>query len=375
MASETTEPASRSEKNRVDEDERVLFGLLPRIQREQRQELLSYFEENASWNIDFVVMMALSTSIAALGLLNNSPPAVIGAMLVAPLMTPMLGAGFALIQGNVILFRDCFKAMSYGILISILASLVMGLITPAHDPSPEIAARGNVNVLDLGVALVSGMAAAYAGTRPKLAATLAGVAIAAALVPPLAVVGIAAAAGEWLLSGMAAILFLTNLVAIILGSALVFKVMGVRGRKENQPRPLWARRMAMVLILATVALIIPLQQRFQAQLDAGYTASAAYPVPSKAQDAVIRRMNRLEGVEFLSARRDANSPDAGAHVVLVTEGPVPDGLLEDVKTDMQDVMGEETPIRVIVLRSASGVPLEAAEPEDREPAASSEPRA
>ena len=375
MASETTEPASRSEKNRVDEDERVLFGLLPRIQREQRQELLSYFEENASWNIDFVVMMALSTSIAALGLLNNSPPAVIGAMLVAPLMTPMLGAGFALIQGNVILFRDCFKAMSYGILISILASLVMGLITPAHDPSPEIAARGNVNVLDLGVAFVSGMAAAYAGTRPKLAATLAGVAIAAALVPPLAVVGIAAAAGEWLLSGMAAILFLTNLVAIILGSALVFKVMGVRGRKENQPQPLWARRMAMVLILATVALIIPLQQRFQAQLDAGHTASAAYPVPSKAQDAVIRRMNRLEGVEFLSARRDANSPDAGAHVVLVTEGPVPDGLLEDVKTDMQDVMGEETPIRVIVLRSASGVPLEAAEPEDREPAASSEPRA
>jgi len=375
MATEPNPPTSRAEKNIVDDDERVLFGLLPKMQREQRQEMLAYFEENASWNVDFVVMMALSTSIAALGLLNNSPPAVIGAMLVAPLMTPMLGAGFALIQGNVVLFRDCFKAMGYGILVSILASLLMGLVTPAHDPSPEIAARGNVNVLDLGVAFFSGMAAAYAGTRPKLAATLAGVAIAAALVPPLAVVGIAAAAGEWLLSGMAAILFITNLVAIILGSALVFKVMGVRGRKENQPQPLWARRMAMILILATVALIVPLQQRFQDQLEAGHLATAAYPVPSIAQDAVIERLNRIHGVEFLSARRDANSPDAGAHVVLVTEGPVPEGLIEGVKADMQDVMGEETPIRVIILRSATGVPVEAAEPEDREPSPTAGPRA
>ncbi len=157
------------DKPAASDEERTMFGLLPRIQREQRQELLTYFEENASWNVDFVMMMALSTSIAALGLLNNSPPAVIGAMLVAPLMTPMLGAGFALMQGNVILFRDCFKAMSYGIGVSLFASLLMGLITPLHDPTPEIAARGNVNLLDLGVAFFSGMAAAYAGTRPKLA--------------------------------------------------------------------------------------------------------------------------------------------------------------------------------------------------------------
>ena len=66
----------------------------------------------------------------------------------------------------------------------------------SEQDEPEIAARGNVNLLDLGVAWFSGMAAAYAGARPKLAATLAGVAIAAALVPPLSVVGIAAASGE-----------------------------------------------------------------------------------------------------------------------------------------------------------------------------------
>jgi uncharacterized hydrophobic protein (TIGR00271 family) len=356
-------------------EEKTLFGLLPKMQRAQRRELLAYYEENARWNTDFVMMMALSTSLAALGLLNNSPPAVIGAMLVAPLMTPMLGAGFALIQGNVVLFRNCFKAMFYGIGVSLLASLLMGLITPAHDPTPQIAARGNVNLLDLGVAWFSGMAAAYAGARPKLAATLAGVAIAAALVPPLSVVGIAAASGEWVLAGMAGILFLTNLVAIILGSAFVFKLIGVRGRKEEQRQPLWARRMGMLLILATIGLIVPLEQRFQAQINAGHLGPGTYTIPSKARAAVIKRLNTIEGVEFLTAQRDATAPESGAHVFLAAIGTVPSGLEDMVKADVQTVMGKDSPVRVIILQSAAGAPLEAADPEDREPSISARPRA
>ena len=356
-------------------EEKTLFGLLPKMQREQRRELLAYYEENARWNTDFVMMMALSTSLAALGLLNNSPPAVIGAMLVAPLMTPMLGAGFALIQGNVILFRDCFKAMFYGIGVSLVASLIMGLITPAHDPTPEIAARGNVNLLDLGVAWFSGMAAAYAGARPKLAATLAGVAIAAALVPPLSVVGIAAASGEWVLAGMAGILFLTNLVAIILGSAFVFKIIGVRGRKEEQRQPLWARRMGMLLILAAIGLIVPLESRFQEQIDSGHLGPGTYTIPSKARAAVIKRLNTIEGVEFLTAQRDATAPESGAHVFLAAIGTVPPGLEDMVKADVQEIMGKDSPVRVIILQSAAGAPLEAADPEDREPSISARPRA
>jgi uncharacterized hydrophobic protein (TIGR00271 family) len=326
------------------------FRWLPILAREERREILAHLQETASWNVDFVVMMGLSAALASLGLLNNATTVVIGAMLVAPLMSPLLGAGFALVQGNVVLFRDCLKAMGYGIAVSLLASLAMGLATPAHDPSPEIAARGNVNVLDLGIALVSGMAAAYAGVRPKLAATIVGVAIAAALLPPLAVVGIAAASAEWLLSGMAAVLFLTNLVAIVLGAAIVFKVMGVRARSTDESQtPVWARRMGMILVLATVVLVYPLGLRFESLFEAGHSQSAFLSIPSTARDAIVERINEEQtAVEFLSVRRDARDPESGVHVVLAAESSVNPQLVEDIEYEIQVVMGADTPVRVML---------------------------
>jgi uncharacterized hydrophobic protein (TIGR00271 family) len=343
------------------------FRWLPILAREERREILAHLQETASWNVDFVVMMGLSAALASLGLLNNATTVVIGAMLVAPLMSPLLGAGFALVQGNVVLFRDCLKAMGYGIAVSLLASLAMGLATPAHDPSPEIAARGNVNVLDLGIALVSGMAAAYAGVRPKLAATIVGVAIAAALLPPLAVVGIAAASAEWLLSGMAAVLFLTNLVAIVLGAAIVFKVMGVRARSTDESQtPVWARRMGMILVLATVVLVYPLGLRFESLFEAGHSQSAFLSIPSTARDAIVERINEEQtAVEFLSVRRDARDPESGVHVVLAAESSVNPQLVEDIEYEIQVVMGADTPVRVIVLRTVPGAPPEPVDPEDR----------
>ncbi|MDH4030835.1 MAG: DUF389 domain-containing protein, partial [Chromatiales bacterium] len=101
------------------------FRWLPILAREERREILAHLQETARWNVDFVVMMGLSAALASLGLLNNATTVVIGAMLVAPLMSPLLGAGFALVQGNVVLFRDCLKAMGYGIAVSLLASLAM----------------------------------------------------------------------------------------------------------------------------------------------------------------------------------------------------------------------------------------------------------
>ena len=91
-----------------------ILRLFPRLNRGDRISLVELFEKNADWNIDFIVMMALATALAALGLLQNSTPVVIGAMLVAPLMSPLIGSGFALVQGNLDLFLGSMKAMSYG---------------------------------------------------------------------------------------------------------------------------------------------------------------------------------------------------------------------------------------------------------------------
>jgi uncharacterized hydrophobic protein (TIGR00271 family) len=339
---------------------------LPMVEREQRRNLHEYFEASGTWNVDFVIMMGLSTSLAAFGLLNNSAAAVIGAMLVAPLMAPLLGAGFALVQGNFRLFRSCIKAMSYGTGVAVLVSLVIGLLTPGYEPTAEIEARGQVNLLDLGVALASGMAAAYATARPNLAATLSGVAIAAALVPPLAVVGIAAASGQFALSGYSAALFLTNVVAIILGAGLVFRLVGVQGALGESMAPLWARRARIGLVLATVVLIVPLGNRLQSQLDLGQVRAASYPLSAEVRDIILERVDSEPGIEVVAMARYATAPEAGAQVILASSVAVPHGFVDYIEGAIRSVAGPDATVRVTILQAAKGADLEAPKIEPEE---------
>jgi len=334
---------------------------LPVVGREQRRALFENFQAGGTWNVDFVVMMGLSTALAAFGLLNNSPAGVIGAMLVAPLMSSLLGAGFALVQGNVNLFRGCLKAMSYGIVVSISVALVIGFITPGYDPTAEVEARGQVNLLDLAIALLSGMAAAYAMARPGLAATLSGVAIAAALVPPLAVVGIAAASGEYVLCGFSAVLFLTNVVAIILGAGLVFRLIGVQGALRESAAPLWARRTRIGLILATVILIIPLGERLEQQLETGQTRPAGYPLSTSLRHTILEKVDSIAGIEVVAMARYSTAPEAGAQIILVSEVPVPLGFVDYIEAAVRSVTGNHAGVRVTILQAAKGATPEPAE--------------
>ena len=203
-------------------------------------------------------MMALSTSIASLGLIQNSIAVVIGAMLVAPLMTPLIGAGWALVQGNVALFRQSLRAMLFGVAGGFLLGVVLGRLMPRDELTPEILARSTPDLLDLMVALVSGVAAAYAMGRRNVSAALPGVAIAAALVPPLSCVGIAVAFERPTVAMGAGILLLANLAAIILGSALTFRLIGVRYIRLRSDPAGWARRSLLSLVLIATGLALPL---------------------------------------------------------------------------------------------------------------------
>jgi uncharacterized membrane protein len=119
-------------------------------------------------------------------------------------------------------------------------------------------ARGNPNLLDLLIALLSGVAAAYAMARPGLLAALPGVAIAAALVPPIATAGIALSTGHALVGVRAAFLFGTNLVAIVLASALTLFVLGVRPNRKQKQAQVWARRVLVGLTLTALFFALPL---------------------------------------------------------------------------------------------------------------------
>ena len=148
--------------------------------------------------------MCLATLIAGLGLIRNSASVVIGAMLIAPLMSPLAGVGLGLAQENILLIRKASKTVLRGFLTAYALSVLLGFLlhfglnafptSPVESASgiaailvpSEMESRGSPSFLDLIVALASGMAGAYALSRPKMVSALPGVAIAAALVPPIA---------------------------------------------------------------------------------------------------------------------------------------------------------------------------------------------
>ena len=168
---------------------------LPQMSREERVGLFETLQSRSRWDVDFLSLMALSTAIAALGLIQGSTAVVIGAMLVAPLMTPLLSAGLALVQGNLPLLRTASRALILGFLTALVIGFALGVLSPMPSLSDELTARGQPTLLDLGIAFFSGLAAAYASARPALSAALPGVAIAAALVPPIATVGVSLSQG------------------------------------------------------------------------------------------------------------------------------------------------------------------------------------
>ena len=206
----------------------------PMLTREERRDIHNQLELKGGLSTEFIVMMVLSASIAALGLIQSSTAVVIGAMLVAPLMTPLVAIGMSLVQGNPQLFRRAVNAMLVGIVAALVASMGIGLMSPWTELSSEIHARGAPNVFDLFIALLSGIAAAFALARPGLTGTLVGVAIAVALVPPLASVGISIVKGHFSVAFGAVVLFSTNLFAIVVGTAVVFRYFGLDTNKHKR---------------------------------------------------------------------------------------------------------------------------------------------
>ena len=251
--------AARPVGHRVREKLGKLLSLtVPQLDRDERIQLFSELEGKVRWSFDFAILMLLATLIAGLGLLADSAAVVIGAMLVAPLMTPLLGGGLAIVQGNWPLWKDCQKAVLLGFFSALTVSVLLGFGARliGMNLTSELMARGEPTLLDLGVAFASGIAASYCLARPKLSSALAGVAIAAALVPPIATTGICLALGEHVTARGAALLFGTNVVAIVLGSGLNFFIAGIRGKKSTAQ--IWARRLAIVLALACAGLAVPL---------------------------------------------------------------------------------------------------------------------
>jgi uncharacterized hydrophobic protein (TIGR00271 family) len=229
---------------------------------ELRKAVIDEVTPSASPGFDFFLLVVLSCSIATLGLITDSPAVIIGAMLVAPLMSPLIGIGLASITGNTILLRNALSALLRGALLAIALATLMTLVNNQlpffnmQELPKEILARIRPTPIDLVIALAGGVAAAYAMTEPKISAALPGVAIATALMPPLCTIGIGIALNRWDVAGGATLLFITNAVTIAFAAVLVFFLRGfstgLRIKNHRIPRSL------LLAALLTVLLLFPL---------------------------------------------------------------------------------------------------------------------
>ncbi len=180
--------------------------------------------------IRFFALMSFASVIASMGVITDSTAVVIGAMLIAPLMTPLMGMAISLAMGWPNRLALSATVALSGIALAITIGVLMGFVAPTvidTATNSQIIARSSPTMLDLIVAVAAGTAGAYGLSRPDVSDSLPGVAIAISLVPPLTVVGIAYSAGDWSSGNGALLLFTTNALAILVMGGLTFVVTGV----------------------------------------------------------------------------------------------------------------------------------------------------
>jgi len=316
--------------------EGVVERLVPQIDREERVSLVDRIQSSSNWDFDFFVLMALSTTIASVGLIQDSSAVVIGAMLVAPLMTPLLGLGLALVQGNPVLAKISGRAILLGLVVSLAVAVAVGLVTPAFgEPTRQMLGRGRPGVLDLVVAFAAGLAAAYASARPGLLAALPGVAIAAALVPPIATSGLALALGNLDLAANALLLFIINTFVIVLGATASLWAVGLRNIKRIAR---WRMILGGSVVAVSIVLVVLLTVRPVA-------APLAEGVPADLVDIIERTLGDELGLEEVSVAYD----EVGVQIIVRVVGPdaaAPE-MVDEVRAAVRDHFAK--PVRVRLL--------------------------
>ncbi|BDI60223.1 TIGR00341 family protein [Qipengyuania nanhaisediminis] len=207
----------------------------------------------------YLFMTAMSAGIAVLGLLLSSPAVVIGAMLLSPLMGPIMGLGFALAIGDYQWLKQSARSLAWGTMMAIGLTGLLVFFSPIQTITPEIAARTQPNLFDLFVALFSALAGAYAMIRGR-EGTIVGVAIATALMPPLATVGFGLATWNWTVFSGALLLYVTNLITIALTAWAMARLYGFQTNLSARNTAFQNVAILTVFIALAVPLALSLQQ-------------------------------------------------------------------------------------------------------------------
>lgn len=227
--------------------------------RVSREELYHDITDSLGVNRIFVAMTVLASIVAAVGLMRDDVAVIIGAMVIAPLLAPNVALSLAVTLGDLKLMRSALWASAVGLSLTLLVSLLVGVVFEIDPDVPAIASRTNLGLGDLALALAAGSAGTFAFTR-GLSGAVIGVMVAVALMPPMVVFGMLLGDGEEYQAMGALVLVAANIVCINLSGVTTFLLQGVRPRTWwEEERARTATRIAIagavVMLLALTAIL------------------------------------------------------------------------------------------------------------------------
>ncbi|MGA2595977.1 MAG: DUF389 domain-containing protein [Bryobacteraceae bacterium] len=319
-------------------------------------------------SLSYWLEIFFSAGIATFGLVESSPAVIIGAMLISPLMGPIMGTGLALAVGDLFWGIKAVLNLLVSIAVSIAFSGFLVWLLPFHSATPEILSRTTPNLLDLGIALLSGLAGSVVVSRGSGdgVTALPGVAIAVALMPPLCVMGFGLGSGaNFEIMGGAGLLFLTNLVAIVASAFLVFLLVGlntaevqtamIASRRDNFLGRLFSHgpvarmlsrggllrwRILMILVLLAV-ISLPLRRALQ-----------EVARETLARKAVQEELKRLAPLDTLVSQQ-VSIVKEGIIIHLIATKPIPDEKVSEARRELMRRTGQDVQISVEAVASKS----------------------
>ena len=259
-----------------------------------RESVIKGVYQDVEVSAGYFLLLSLANLIALCGLIVNSAPVIIGAMLISPLMGPILSSGFAFITGNSTIWRSALKKISLSVAVTLVVAAIAAWLSPLQEATSEILARTRPNLYDLVIASLAGVAGAVAiCTKKNYLTIVPGVAIATAVIPPLSVAGFGIGTGslKFFLGGF--FLFFTNLVAIVFATCAVLFYYGFSPASDSYLGGRSLRKRVISLAVVVVIISIPLIYTL-------HTALAQVRLQKVVQTALKKEFDR-EGLSRLTS--------------------------------------------------------------------------
>jgi uncharacterized hydrophobic protein (TIGR00271 family) len=327
---------------------RLSERVVPEVQRRTLSELTDDLDlgsgDTASKRSAFWTMLVVSAVIAAAGVLSDSTATVIGAMIIAPLSTPIMGVALGVVLRDGGLARRSVTLVTAGGGLVVLVGVLFVFLTPGTAnlfANSQISARTSPGLLDLVAAIATGVAGSVALTRRDVAAVLPGVAIAISLVPPLVVVGVCLGQGAFVLALGALILFVSNFVALVMVGVLVFTAAGYASEGAVSSGMSTRRAYTAIgtlLVLVLIPLVGNTVATYAVAVWTDRVKTTAESWITSVPGAEVDDVNLVSGTFYVHVRSPAGTPPT-SDLAARLHGQVPDGLSVVVST----LVGQQSP--------------------------------